>query len=151
LPNIFRSLLLNKYFELGLSLIKGAMYLVRSLFQGGSLPSTLIPLSGSTTCFSSCCDKDSAITSTTGRLPDVNPPWNRSGCARTARPSSSRYFHIYYLFVIWVRLSLAPQPTVQWPDVSPVLIAANNEWFTDMAVVLRITAAELQNVIRASC
>jgi hypothetical protein len=24
--------------------------------------------------FSSCCDKDSAIVFTTGRLPDVNPP-----------------------------------------------------------------------------
>jgi hypothetical protein len=40
------------------------------------LPPTLIPLSGvSTTCYySSCCDKDSAIIFTTGRLPDVNPP-----------------------------------------------------------------------------
>jgi hypothetical protein len=28
-----------------------------------------------TTCFSSCCDKDSAIIFTTGRLPDVSPPW----------------------------------------------------------------------------
>jgi hypothetical protein len=27
-----------------------------------------------TTCFSLCCDKDSAIIFTTGRLPDVNPP-----------------------------------------------------------------------------
>jgi hypothetical protein len=37
---------------------------------------TLIPLSGvGATCFSSCCDKDSAINFTTGRLPDVNPPW----------------------------------------------------------------------------
>jgi hypothetical protein len=36
---------------------------------------TLVPLSGvGTTCFSSCCDKDSAIIFTTGRLPDVNPP-----------------------------------------------------------------------------
>jgi hypothetical protein len=36
---------------------------------------TLIPLSGvGTTCFSSCCDKDSAFIFTTGRLPDVNPP-----------------------------------------------------------------------------
>jgi hypothetical protein len=35
---------------------------------------TLIPLSGiGTTCFSSCCDKDSAIIFTTGRLPDVKP------------------------------------------------------------------------------
>jgi hypothetical protein len=35
---------------------------------------TLIPLSGvSTTCFSSRCDKDSAVILTTG-LPDVNPP-----------------------------------------------------------------------------
>jgi hypothetical protein len=34
---------------------------------------TLILLSGvGTTCFSSCCDKDSAIIFTTGRLPDVN-------------------------------------------------------------------------------
>jgi hypothetical protein len=33
------------------------------------------PLSGvGTTCFSSCCDKDSAIIFTAGRLP-VNPPW----------------------------------------------------------------------------
>jgi hypothetical protein len=32
---------------------------------------TLIPLSGvGTTCFSSCFDRD----------PDVNPPWNWSGC-----------------------------------------------------------------------
>jgi hypothetical protein len=39
------------------------------------LPPTLIPLSGvGTTCFSSCCDKDSAIIFTTGRLPDVSPP-----------------------------------------------------------------------------
>jgi hypothetical protein len=39
------------------------------------LPPTLIPLSGvGTTCCSSCCDKDSAIIFTTGRLPDVNPP-----------------------------------------------------------------------------
>jgi hypothetical protein len=39
------------------------------------LPPTLIPLSGvGTTYFSSCCDKDSAIIFTTGRLPDVNPP-----------------------------------------------------------------------------
>jgi hypothetical protein len=29
-----------------------------------------------TTCFSSCCDKHSAIIYTTGRLPDVNPPRN---------------------------------------------------------------------------
>jgi hypothetical protein len=38
-----------------------------------------LPLSGvGTTCFSSCCDKDSAIVFTTGRgrLPDVNPHWN---------------------------------------------------------------------------
>jgi hypothetical protein len=35
----------------------------------------LIPLSGvGITCFSSCCDKDSAIIFTTGRLPDINPP-----------------------------------------------------------------------------
>jgi hypothetical protein len=35
----------------------------------------LIPLSGvGTTCFSSYCDKDSAIIYTTGRLPDINPP-----------------------------------------------------------------------------
>jgi hypothetical protein len=27
-----------------------------------------------TTCFLSCCDKDSAIIFTTGRLPDVNSP-----------------------------------------------------------------------------
>jgi hypothetical protein len=26
------------------------------------------------TCFSSCCDKDSAFIFTNGRLPDVNPP-----------------------------------------------------------------------------
>jgi hypothetical protein len=39
------------------------------------LPPTLIPLSGvGTTCFSSCCDKDSAIIFTTGRLPEVKPP-----------------------------------------------------------------------------
>jgi hypothetical protein len=39
------------------------------------LPPTLIPLSGvGTTCFSSCCDKDSAIIFTTGYLPDVNSP-----------------------------------------------------------------------------
>jgi hypothetical protein len=31
--------------------------------------------SSSSSCFSSCCDKDSAIIFTTGRLPDVNPPW----------------------------------------------------------------------------
>jgi hypothetical protein len=37
---------------------------------------TLIPLSGvDTTSFSLCCDKDSATIFTTGRLPDVNPPW----------------------------------------------------------------------------
>jgi hypothetical protein len=40
-----------------------------------NLPPTLIPLSGvGTTCFSSCCDKDSAIIFMTGRLPDVNTP-----------------------------------------------------------------------------
>jgi hypothetical protein len=40
------------------------------------LSPTLIPLSGvGATCFSSCCDKDSAIIFTTGRLPDVNPSW----------------------------------------------------------------------------
>jgi hypothetical protein len=39
------------------------------------LSPTLIPLSGvGTTCFSSCCDKDSAIIFTTDGLPDVNPP-----------------------------------------------------------------------------
>jgi hypothetical protein len=32
--------------------------------------------------FSSCCNKDSAIVFTTGRLPDVNPPWNWSGYKR---------------------------------------------------------------------
>jgi hypothetical protein len=32
-----------------------------------------------TICFSSCCDKDSAIIFTTRRLPDVKPPWNWSG------------------------------------------------------------------------
>jgi hypothetical protein len=38
-------------------------------------------LSGvSATCFSSRCDKDSAIIFTTGRLPDVNPTWNWSEC-----------------------------------------------------------------------
>jgi hypothetical protein len=36
---------------------------------------TLIPLRGvGTTCFTSCCDKDSAIIFMTGRLPDVYPP-----------------------------------------------------------------------------
>jgi hypothetical protein len=36
---------------------------------------TLIPLSGvGTTCFLSCCDKDSAIVFTTSRLSDVNSP-----------------------------------------------------------------------------
>jgi hypothetical protein len=35
---------------------------------------TLIPLSEVGTCFLPCCDKDSAIIFTTGRLPDVNPP-----------------------------------------------------------------------------
>jgi hypothetical protein len=30
-----------------------------------------------TKCFSSCCDKDSAIIFTTGRLPDVKPPWEQ--------------------------------------------------------------------------
>jgi hypothetical protein len=45
---------------------------IRSLTN---LPPTLIPLSGvGITCFSSCCDKDSAIIFTTSRLPDVNPP-----------------------------------------------------------------------------
>jgi hypothetical protein len=42
--------------------------------HGLSFP-TPISLSGvGTTCFSSCCDKDSAIIFTTGRLPDFNPP-----------------------------------------------------------------------------
>jgi hypothetical protein len=47
-----------------------------------TLFSTLIPFIGfGTTCFSSCCcEKDSAIIFTTGRMPDVNPPWNRNGC-----------------------------------------------------------------------
>jgi hypothetical protein len=41
---------------------------------------TLIPLSGvGKTCFSSCCDKDSAIIFTTGRLPDYNPSWEWNG------------------------------------------------------------------------
>jgi hypothetical protein len=53
------------------------------LFLGRPLPlilvllllPTLIRLSGvGITCFSSCCDKDSAFIFTTGRLPDVNPP-----------------------------------------------------------------------------
>jgi hypothetical protein len=49
---------------------KRSLHLIDTL-----LPPTLIPLSGvGTTCFSSCCDKDSAIIFTTGRLPDVNPP-----------------------------------------------------------------------------
>jgi hypothetical protein len=40
---------------------------------------TLMPLSGvGTTCFSSCCDKDSETIFTTDRLPDVNLPWNWS-------------------------------------------------------------------------
>jgi hypothetical protein len=30
-------------------------------------------------CFSSCCDKGSAIIFTTGRLPVVNPPWEWTG------------------------------------------------------------------------
>jgi hypothetical protein len=48
-----------------------ASRLYRQIF----LSPTLIPLSGvGTTCFSSCCDKDSAIIFTTGRLPEVNPP-----------------------------------------------------------------------------
>jgi hypothetical protein len=52
-----------------------------------SCPPTLIPLSGvGTTCFSSCCDKDSTIIFTTGRLPDVNPPWNWSGCIKPLVP-----------------------------------------------------------------
>jgi hypothetical protein len=39
------------------------------------LSPTLIPQSGvGTTRFSSCCDKDSEIIFTIGRLPDVNPP-----------------------------------------------------------------------------
>jgi hypothetical protein len=33
-----------------------------------------------TTCFSSCCDKDSAIIFTIGRLPVINPPWEKSEC-----------------------------------------------------------------------
>jgi hypothetical protein len=34
-----------------------------------------IPLKGvGTTCFSSCCDKDSAFLFTASRLPEVNPP-----------------------------------------------------------------------------
>jgi hypothetical protein len=44
--------------------------------------------------YSSYCDKDSAIIFTTGRLPDVNPPWNWSGC----------------LLSCWSRLSLTCLP-----------------------------------------
>jgi hypothetical protein len=58
---------------------------------------TLIPLSGvGTTCFSSCCDKDSAIIFTTGRLPDVNQTGvgaNDCKCSRDQRlnvPSEAR-------------------------------------------------------------
>jgi hypothetical protein len=36
--------------------------------------SYFIPLSEVGNMFLSCCDKDSAIVFTTGRLPDVNPP-----------------------------------------------------------------------------
>jgi hypothetical protein len=32
--------------------------------------------------FSSCCDKDSAFIFTTGRLPNVNPPWKFGWCWR---------------------------------------------------------------------
>jgi hypothetical protein len=49
---------------------------------------TLIPLSGvGKTCFSSCCDKESAIIFTTGRLPDVNPPWNWSFSVKQLVPA----------------------------------------------------------------
>jgi hypothetical protein len=42
------------------------------MFFASSLPPSLIPLSGvGTICFSSCCDKDSAIIFTTGRLPST--------------------------------------------------------------------------------
>jgi hypothetical protein len=45
------------------------------------LPTLFPTLSGvGTKCFSSCCDKDSAIIFTTGRLPDVNPALSWSEC-----------------------------------------------------------------------
>jgi hypothetical protein len=51
--------------------------------NSNSLFLTLIPLSGvGTTCFSSCCDKDSEIVFSTGRLPDESPPYNWSGYKR---------------------------------------------------------------------
>jgi hypothetical protein len=50
-------------------------YFVPDTTRDEYLPPTLIPLSGvGTTCFSSCCDNDSAFIFTTGRLLDVNPP-----------------------------------------------------------------------------
>jgi hypothetical protein len=52
--------------------------MVKFVFFLKKIP-TLIPLSGvGTTCFSSCCDKDLAKVFATGRLPDVNPPWESS-------------------------------------------------------------------------
>jgi beta-glucosidase/6-phospho-beta-glucosidase/beta-galactosidase len=59
-----------------------------------SLSPTLIPLGGvGTTCFSSCCDKDSAIIFTTGRLPDTGVGANDCKCNRDQRlhlPSEAR-------------------------------------------------------------
>jgi hypothetical protein len=57
---------------------------------------TLILLSEiGTTCFSSCCGKDSAIFLTTGRPPDVNPPWNSSRDQQLNVSSEARRSSIY--------------------------------------------------------
>jgi hypothetical protein len=73
------SYLSQRIFEIGpvvseISAFKQTLQLYNISVDNLLLP-TLIPLSGvGTTCFSSCCDKDSAIIFTTSRLPDVNPP-----------------------------------------------------------------------------
>jgi hypothetical protein len=57
------------------NLVSTTVIIISLLMSLLLLPPTIIPLSGvGRTCFSSCCDKDSTIIFTTGRLLDVNPP-----------------------------------------------------------------------------
>jgi hypothetical protein len=76
----------DAYFDYTSCYFKVVTLFIRNLFRD-RLPHLLLirgsffclPLShkwGRYTMFSSCCDKESVIIFTTGRLPDVNAPWN---------------------------------------------------------------------------
>jgi hypothetical protein len=70
--------------------------------------------------FSSCCDKDSSILFTTGRLPDVNPPWNWSGgingckCCRDQRLNSLSEARRSSRYKFWTPIRWVAFANVAW-------------------------------------